>query len=160
MLFVNRRHKFPLEEQKTARLHVSPRVIEGYAKVLPDVPNQLVWAAEPQPQAQDHPPNVLVPSVGLPSFPGPSSSRTAEPITDVLPTMISQPADRQTGEYSTVSLSLMASNPTTTSQRLPIVIPGSGKTRRQKPRPFSACRSLVFSLTLVGVCIAVMTLSA
>src|SRR6266571_7335079 len=158
MLFVNRRHKLSLEEQQTAPLQVSPKVIEGCSKELPDVPNQLLWPAEPQ--AQDQPPNVLVPSLGLPSFRGPLSSMTAEPTTDALPTMISQPADRQTGECSTVSLSLIASNPTTTSQRLPIVIPGSRKMRRQKPRPFSACRSLVFSLTLVGVCIAVMALSA
>ncbi len=76
MLFVNRRHKLPLEEQKPAPLHISTRAIEGFPKELPDVPNELLWlgeAVEPLPQAQEQTPNVLVPSGGFSSFPGPFS---------------------------------------------------------------------------------------
>jgi len=80
-------------------------------------------------------------------------------VTDTLPKGTYQPADRLTGDYPTVTLSLMASNPTTTSLRQPIVIPGSGKTRRQQLRPFSTCRRIVLSLFMVGVCLF-MTLSA
>jgi len=163
MLFVNRRHKLPLEEQQTDPLHVSPRAIEGFSKESPDGPNQLLWlgeAVEPLPQAQEQTPNVLVPSGGFSSFPGPFSLRTAGPVTDTLPKVTTQPADRQTGEYPTATRSLMASHPTTTSLRLPIVIPGSRKTRLQQPRPFSTGRRILFSLSLVGVCIGIMTLSA
>lgn len=160
MLFVNRRHKLALEEQQTAPLRISPRVIEECSKALPDIPNQLPWAAEPLPQAQDQPPDGLVSSLGLPSFPDPSSLRTAGSLTDSLPKGITQPTDRQTGEYPTVTLSLMASHPTTTALRLPTVIPGSRKPRRQKPHPFSTGRRILFSLSLVGLCIGLMTLSA
>jgi hypothetical protein len=97
MLVVHRRHKLPLEEQKTAPLHVSTRAIEGFLKESPDVPNHLLWlgeAVEPLPQVQEQTPNVLVPSGGFPSFPGPFSLRTAGPVTDTLPKGTSQPADR------------------------------------------------------------------
>ncbi len=163
MLFFNRRRKLPLEEQQTAPLHVSTRAIEGFLKESPDVPTHLLWlgeAVEPLPQAQDQTSNVLVRSRGFPSFPDPFSLSTAGPVTDTLPKVTSQPADRQTGEYPTATLSLMASNPTTTSLRLPIVIPGSRKTRRQQPRPFSTGRRILFSLSMVGVFIGIMTLSA
>src|SRR5262245_10408377 len=108
MLFVDRHRKLSMEEQEqsTASLQVSTSAIQGSAQAQLDFPNNSMWpreAVEAMPQAQYQAPSLFVAPVGPPSPIGSPPLSMARPLTDNMPTVNYQLAERQTGDYSNIT---------------------------------------------------------
>lgn len=159
MLFVDRRHKLPTEEQEQSNPLFQPPVnaIQGFSEEQIDFPASSMWSSEAISQMQPQMSAVLASPTGAQT---PTSSPPFGVVgslvnTTLSPDVTGQLAEPQTGNFSTMTIVPVASRSvTTTSLRQPMVIRGSGKTRQlHQPRHLSRNGRIMLSVSAVCLCI-------
>jgi surface antigen len=173
MLFVDRRHKLPTEEQEqsTPSLQPSVNAAQGFSEEQVGFSSSSMWSGEAmsqvQPQASTSsasPAGAQTP-ISSSSFGmvGPLVNTTLSPnVTGQLaepPNVTGQLVAPQTGNFPTMTIApVISRGETTTSLRQPTVIRGSGKTRQlHQSRHLSKNGRIILAISAVCLCVLLTT---
>jgi surface antigen len=153
MLFVDRRHQLPTEEQEqsTPSFQLPVNAVQEFSQEQIDFPPDPLWPGGGLPQAPS--PSVSPVETQMPSSPSSFGIMLPSGESALSPTMTDQLASPQMGNLATLTLSSTASRNITTSLRQPLVIRGSKKARQWgSARSLSRNGRIVLSVSAVCLC--------
>ena len=155
MLFVDRRHQLPTEEQEqsTQSFQQPVNAVQGFSQEQIDFPpDPPLWLGGGIPQAPS--PGVSPVETYMPSSPSSFGIMISSSDSTLSPTVTGQLAAPQTGNLATLTIFPPAPRNTTTSLRQPVVIHGSQKTRQlASSRSLSRNGRIVLSVSAVCLCV-------
>jgi surface antigen len=163
MLFVDRRHKLPTEEQEQSTPSFQPpaNAVQGFSEEQIDFPPSSTWSGEAMSQMQPQTPTFLASPAGAQTPTSSPSVGVVGPLvnTALSPNVAGQLVEPQAGNFPTVAIAPVTSrSETTNSQRQPMVIRGSGKPRQlHHSHHLSKKGRIILSISAVCLCILLTT---